>query len=199
MTGSGRAPRQERSAQRAAAIVRHAAELLMQSGPEAVTHRSVASRAGIPFSSVGYYFPATEDLIAAAGTRLEADRAAFAEGLLDGVRARARSAASTAQLVVAVHLGSRRSDEELLGSTVWLVQAARHPALSAGLRAARPTLDAQLGRALELCGHGDRISVERCMNIIDGAIVLALVEGHSRVAQRAERALASLLADTAAG
>src|SRR4051812_23481014 len=51
---------------RRAALVEAAAELLVEGGFEAVRHRAVAERAGLPLASTTYYFDSLDDLIAAA-------------------------------------------------------------------------------------------------------------------------------------
>jgi DNA-binding transcriptional regulator YbjK len=48
------------------ALVRAAAELLCEGGFEAVRHRAVADRAGLPLASTTYYFSSLEVLIEAA-------------------------------------------------------------------------------------------------------------------------------------
>jgi DNA-binding transcriptional regulator YbjK len=64
------------------AIVTAAADLLLEGGPPAVTHRAVARRAGVSLGSTTYYFADRHELVAAA-----VDRARRADV------ARARSAA----------------------------------------------------------------------------------------------------------
>ena len=48
------------------ALVSAAAELLAEGGFEAVRHRAVAGRAGLPLASTTYYFSSLDDLIARA-------------------------------------------------------------------------------------------------------------------------------------
>ena len=48
------------------ALVSAAAELLAEGGFEAVRHRAVARRAGLPLASTTYYFSSLDDLIARA-------------------------------------------------------------------------------------------------------------------------------------
>ena len=48
------------------ALVNAAAELLREGGFEAVRHRAVARRAGLPLASTTYYFSSLDDLIASA-------------------------------------------------------------------------------------------------------------------------------------
>src|SRR6516165_10643403 len=48
------------------ALVSAAAELLCEGGFEAVRHRAVARRAGLPLASTTYYFSSLDDLITSA-------------------------------------------------------------------------------------------------------------------------------------
>src|SRR4051812_50083921 len=51
---------------RRAALVEAAAKLLVEGGFDAVRHRAVAERAGLPLASTTYYFDSLEDLVTAA-------------------------------------------------------------------------------------------------------------------------------------
>lgn len=57
--------RQERAARRREAILTAAMDILAEEGVRALTHRSVAARAGLPPSSTGYYFPTIGELVEA--------------------------------------------------------------------------------------------------------------------------------------
>ena len=48
------------------ALITAAADLLRDNGIDAVRHRAVAQRAGLPLASTTYYFSSLEDLIARA-------------------------------------------------------------------------------------------------------------------------------------
>lgn len=48
------------------AIVQAAVELVAESGVGRITHRRIASRAGVPLGSTTYYFPSLDDLLASA-------------------------------------------------------------------------------------------------------------------------------------
>src|ERR1044072_7965352 len=81
------------------ALVSAAADLLCEGGFDAVRHRAVARRAGLPLASTTYYFSSLDDLIAKAvehaGTR-------EAEQLRDRVSAlsrRRRGAGATADVL----------------------------------------------------------------------------------------------------
>src|SRR5690349_1376214 len=51
---------------RRAALVEAASELLVEGGFDAVRHRAVAERAGLPLASTTYYFDSLDELITAA-------------------------------------------------------------------------------------------------------------------------------------
>src|SRR6187399_1868167 len=51
---------------RRAALIEAASELLLEGGFDAVRHRAVAERAGLPLASTTYYFDSLEDQIFAA-------------------------------------------------------------------------------------------------------------------------------------
>jgi DNA-binding transcriptional regulator YbjK len=59
-------PRQARSRARRDQLLRAAAALLAEGGVKAVTHRSVAERAGVPLASTTYYFTSIDELAAEA-------------------------------------------------------------------------------------------------------------------------------------
>lgn len=60
---------QERSRQRRDALLDATIALFAEGGARAVTHRAVASRAGLPSATPGYYFDSVGDLLTAALTR----------------------------------------------------------------------------------------------------------------------------------
>ena len=55
-------PQQERSQRRRDALVGAAVELIAEGGVRSITHRAVAARAGLPASTVGYFFASIDDL-----------------------------------------------------------------------------------------------------------------------------------------
>lgn len=61
-----RKPQQARSQTRRDGLLKAAAELIAEGGIDAVTHRAVATRAGLPPSTTGYFFDSIDDLTAEA-------------------------------------------------------------------------------------------------------------------------------------
>src|SRR5580698_1363770 len=55
-------PVQDRSRARRAALVQAAVALLAEGGVRAITHRAVASRAGVPLASTTYYFESIQQI-----------------------------------------------------------------------------------------------------------------------------------------
>lgn len=62
--------RQHRGIARRDALVAAAVSLVLEGGPGALTHRSVAERAGLPLAATTYYFDHLDDILAAAGAVL---------------------------------------------------------------------------------------------------------------------------------
>lgn len=65
-TPSPHRPQQARSRVRRELLLHAAAELLAEGGVKAVTHRSVAERAGVPLASTTYYFKSIDELMSEA-------------------------------------------------------------------------------------------------------------------------------------
>ena len=59
----------EKGERRRALLVGAAADLLRTGGFEAVRHRAVAEKAGLPLASTTYYFASLDDLVTAAAER----------------------------------------------------------------------------------------------------------------------------------
>src|ERR1700716_3340043 len=87
------------------ALVSAAAELLCEGGFDAVRHRAVARRAGVPLASTTYYFSSLDDLIAKAVEHVGAQEAAQLRVRLAGLARRRRGVESTADLLVDLLLG----------------------------------------------------------------------------------------------
>jgi DNA-binding transcriptional regulator YbjK len=59
---ASRRGRYARGAERRLALIDSAADLVMEEGLSALSHRAVAARAGLPLASTTYYFDSVEDL-----------------------------------------------------------------------------------------------------------------------------------------
>jgi DNA-binding transcriptional regulator YbjK len=174
---------------RRAAIVETAAQLVATAGPDAVSHRAVASASGLPLAATTYYFDRLDDLRAAAVAQVLEVEAARVERLVDALPRRARSAAATAEHLVDVVLGpDRRSDAELQSLYERFLACGRHPALRPLLRAARARIDTALSESLDRCGQLGA-DVPTLVALVDGSVVSALVEGDGSARRRAVQAV----------
>lgn len=162
------------------ALVRAAAELLCEGGFDAVRHRAVARRAGLPLASTTYYFSSLDDLIAKAveyiGTR-------EAEQLSAGVAAlsrRRRGAESTADVLVDLLLGEspeRNGTEELISRYERYIACARQPGLRDVQRRILQQRTDAVVEVVERSGRSVRAElVTALVRAVDGAVVASLVD-----------------------
>ena len=144
----------EKGERRRAALVAAAAELLRSGGFDAVRHRAVAEKAGLPLASTTYYFASLDDLVVAAVEHSGRDELAEVRAELDGAAARRRarrrwsswcstscSAASRGGSLEAVLLRYER-----------FVGAGRRPYLAPLMREMRAEFDALLVEVLARAG-----------------------------------------------
>lgn len=75
---------QSRAVEKRKSILRAATELLLSEGLKGVTHRQVASAAGVPVGSIGYYYSTREKLIATCFEQLAATRQVAYENAMSG-------------------------------------------------------------------------------------------------------------------
>ncbi len=175
---------------RRCALVSAAAELLSEGGFEAVRHRAVARRAGLPLASTTYYFSSLDELIAAAVEYIGMAEAAQMRTRVSALSRRRRGAESTADVLVDLLLDDPGSaaNEQLLSRYERYIACARQPALrDIQRRVLRQRTDA-VGEAVERsgrCVRTDLLSALVCA--VDGAVVSALVDngGTARDSARA--------------
>jgi DNA-binding transcriptional regulator YbjK len=173
------------------ALVRAAAELLCEGGFEAVRHRAVASRAGLPLASTTYYFSTLDDLIAAAVEYIGMVEAAKMRSRIDGLSRRRRGAESTADVLVDLlvddtpgHPGS----DQLISRYERYIACARQPALRDIQRRILQQRSDAVGEVVERSGRRVRTELLAALVCaVDGAVVSALVDdvGSARDTARA--------------
>ena len=161
------------------ALVSAAAELLCEGGFEAVRHRAVAGRAGLPLASTTYYFSSLEDLIAAAVEHVGMQEAALLRNRVSTLSRRRRGAESTADVLVDLLVddgpGSVPS-EQLISRYERYIACARQPALRDVQRRILRQRSAAVGEAVERSGRCVRTEMlSALMCAVDGAVVSALV------------------------
>ncbi len=160
------------------ALVSAAADLLCEGGFDAVRHRAVARRAGLPLASTTYYFSSLDDLIVKA---VEYEGIREAERLRQRVAAlsrRRRGAESTADVLVDLLLGApdARGSEELISRYERYIACARQPELrDVQRRTLRQRTDAVVA-VMERSGRMVRAEfLTALVCAVDGAVVAALV------------------------
>jgi DNA-binding transcriptional regulator YbjK len=162
------------------ALVSAAAELLSEGGFEAVRHRAVARRAGLPLASTTYYFSSLDDLIASAVAHIGMLEVAQLRAQVDTLSRRRRSADKTAELLVELLVGSEsdsRLTEQLISRYERHIACARLPGLrEIQRRTMRQRVDA-VADVIDRCGRSVRQElVSALICTIDGAVVSALVD-----------------------
>jgi DNA-binding transcriptional regulator YbjK len=162
------------------ALVRAAAELLSEGGFDAVRHRAVARRAGLPLASTTYYFSSLDDLLVQAVEFIGAQEAAQLRFRLAGLSRRRRRVEATADVLVDLLLADSSTEkisEELISRYERYIACARHPWLRVVQRRIGEQRTAAVIEAIERCGRTvrrDRIKALMCA--VDGAVVAALVD-----------------------
>ncbi|HEY8581738.1 MAG TPA: TetR family transcriptional regulator [Capillimicrobium sp.] len=163
------APRGEARRQ---AMLDAALALVARGGPRAVTHRAVATEAGVPLAATTYYFTSRDDLVAQAL-------------MLCAERDVARLADRDLQDLLAEDLESER--EELLASYELWLEAARNPALRPTARKVTDTY-VEAARAMAR----DDVDAQLMVAALEGLTLEVLVGGLE--AAEARTAFARLLA-----
>jgi DNA-binding transcriptional regulator YbjK len=170
-------PKGERRRQ---ALVEAAAGLLVEGGFDAVRHRAVAERAGLPLSSTTYYFDSLDELVTAAVEHHGRDELVRGAALLAALPNRPRGIDAVIDLVLDQLLGppaGARDAELVLLRYERLVATFRRPYL----RPLMHTLGAELrGLLLEVFNRSgieaDPRRIEHLIAVVDGAVVNALIE-----------------------
>lgn len=188
MAGDEAAPgRTARGRRRRDDLVEAAAEVLLEQGPAALSHRAVAARAGASLSATTYYFADLDELLAAGGRLLALRWAEHARAAVAAARGAAGpgGAVGTAlvEAVVAAVLPDG-DDERLRAHYAHLVGAGRLPSLARAYAEGRSGLDDALA--------GLGVDPALAVALVDGAAVTALSEGRD-VRDQARRVVGAWL------
>lgn len=115
-------------------MLRATLELIGEHGTDAVTHRAVAERAGVPLSATTYYFASREDLLEQALLDAAREEIEWIEGLVLDLVARELSVAEWAEQVAgALAREAARDPARQVALYELGLEAARRPALRADL------------------------------------------------------------------
>ncbi len=163
------------------ALVSAAAELLGEGGFEAVRHRAVARRAGLPLASTTYYFSSLDDLIARAVEHVGMIEVAQLRARVNALSRRRRGPETTADVLVDLLVGDVSSPglaEQLISRYERNIACTRLPALRESMRRSLRQRAEAVAEAIERSGRSVRIELV-CTLIcaVDGSVVSALVEG----------------------
>lgn len=179
------------------ALISAAADLLREGGFDAVRHRAVARRAGLPLASTTYYFSSLDDLLIQAVDYLGMQEAIQLSSRLAGLSRRRRGVEATAGVLVDLLFGSGPSadvSKELISRYERYIACARHPWLRDVQRKNGDQRTAAVIEAIERCGRTvrrDRIKALMCA--IDGGVVAALVDDGGDLRATATAALGDVI------
>jgi DNA-binding transcriptional regulator YbjK len=188
-------PKGERRRQ---ALVEAAIGLLVDGGFDAVRHRAVAERAGLPLASTTYYFDSLDELITVALDRHGRAELAYGKARLDELDPAECGGDAFIELVLDLLLGPSGDVEAVVLRYERLVATGRRPFLRPLMRELTDELHALLLAIFTKAGK--KISpehVEDLIALVDGTVVNALVEVSPDPRAAARRKLAVALARTA--
>jgi DNA-binding transcriptional regulator YbjK len=189
-------PKGERRRQALAAA---AAELLIEGGFDAVRHRAVAERAGLPLASTTYYFDSIDELVTAAVEHHARAELAAGHELLTELAREPRGVDEAIELLLDQLLGpdqpNRDDAEAVLLRYERLVATGRRPYLRPLMRELGARFRELLSAILQRCCIDiTEARLEQLIAIVDGAVVNALIEVAPDPRQVARRMLREFLA-----
>ncbi|MFJ6670720.1 TetR/AcrR family transcriptional regulator [Actinosynnema sp. NPDC091369] len=169
-------PKGERRRQ---ALVEAAASLLADGGFDAIRHRAVAERAGLPLASTTYYFDSLDELVTAALEFHGNAELAYGKARLDELDPAECGGDAFVELVLDLLLGPSgdRDAEAVLLRYERLVATGRRPYLRPLMRRMSGELHSLLFDIFTRAGQPvSRERVEELIALVDGAVVNALIE-----------------------
>lgn len=176
------------------ALVRAAAELLCEGGFEAVRHRAVATRAGLPLASTTYYFASLDDLIIAAVEHIGMVEAATMRSRIEGLSRRRRGPESTAEVLVELLVDDTPGGDQMVSRYERYIACARQPALREVQRRILQQRADAVGEVVERsgrCARAEMLAALVCA--VDGAVVSALVDGAGNPRETARSTLVDVI------
>jgi TetR/AcrR family transcriptional regulator, regulator of biofilm formation and stress response len=142
-----------RGAARREALIDATLSLLGEIGADAVTHRRVAERAGLPLASTTYWFASKDDLLTEALRRAADEDVARLRQAAE--RLSSAPAAPTVEEIVSVIIDPAASRGSLLAIYTLMLEAARRPALQEISRTWTDAYLETLGALLARAGSDD--------------------------------------------
>ncbi|WP_162891189.1 TetR/AcrR family transcriptional regulator [Aeromicrobium sp. A1-2] len=175
-----RATTQERSSTRQRALGEAAATLLIQHGPDAVTHRRVAEAAGVPAGSANYYFPSKAGLYQAAVRGAEELRRDSAMAYALAIPECDRTPEETARRLIETFYAPALNANVVAIRLEPMLAAYRDPDLRATMAEFRPGHLAALRVVLDRSGRAavaDGPDVDLLAQMIDASLLYAGLTG----------------------
>ena len=161
------------------ALVSAAADLLCEGGFDAVRHRAVARRAGLPLASTTYYFSSLDDLVERAVEYVGNREAQVLDTRVAALSRRRRGAESTADVLVDLLVGDgpgTRVSEQLISRYERYIACARQPGLRDVQRRIMKQRTQAVVEVVERSGRSVRAELMTALVCaVDGAVVASLV------------------------
>ena len=161
------------------ALVSAAADLLCEGGFDAVRHRAVARRAGLPLASTTYYFSSLDDLVERAVEYVGIREAETLDTRVAALSRRKRGAESTADVLVDLLVGDgpgTRVSEQLISRYERYIACARQPGLRDVQRRIMKQRTQAVVEVVERSGRSVRAELMTALVCaVDGAVVASLV------------------------
>ena len=168
--------RYARGEQRRSALIEAAADLLLEQGLTALSHRAVAARAGLPLASTTYYFASADDLRDEALQHIAQGWAARAGEVVDALPDRLdveRAAQAIAQVI-----GADAPSAQTLLMYERYMESGRHERLRPVVVAWNARLEDLARQVLHRAGiPADEGRSRLVLAVADGVAVTALAEG----------------------
>ena len=162
---------------RRCALVSAAADLLCEGGFDAVRHRAVAQRAGLPLASTTYYFSSLDDLIEKAVEQVGERESLILQTRVSTLSRRRRGADATADLLVDLLVGDgSRVSEQLISRYERYIACARQPGLREVQRRILKQRSDAVVEVVERSGRAVRSELLTALVCaVDGAVVASMV------------------------
>src|SRR5919112_848912 len=192
----GTVGRYTRGVERRGRLIAAAADLLLEQGLAALSHRAVAARAGLPLASTTYYFTSADDLRDEALQHIAQGWAMRARAVVDALPAHL-DRVHAARAVVSI-VGADAPSQQLLVMYERYLEAGRHARLRPVVAAWNAQLKELVQQVLlraDMPVEDDRAGL--VLAVVDGVAVGALAEGEAPEAAVGEPLdrMFSLLAD----
>lgn len=182
-----------RGERRRDAILDAAVALLAEEGFGALSHRAVATRAGVPLAATTYYFRSREDLVGQAVARAAAAEVDRARAVVAALPDRAMTPARVATALVAL-VTPAGGTGALVGTYERYLQAGRSPALRPAVQGWNAELVGLVREVLRRGGcRSDRETASTLLACVDGLLIYLAVEDEADVVAAARKRVRRLV------